>query len=105
MTPAERKAIGYIVRQSCDLYAATMGDKPIWDNRHRMREGIGQRVDAEMALLDVPGSLAEWIVAANRMREGIGQRVDAEMALLDVPGSLAEWIVAANRTESEKVNP
>ena len=66
MTPAERKAVSYIVRMASDMYAATMDNQPIWDNRHRMREGIGQRVDAEMALLDSPGALAEWIVAANR---------------------------------------
>ena len=66
MTPAERKAVGYIVRLASDMYAATMGDKPIYENRHRMREDIGQRVDADIALLDVPGSLAEWVIAANR---------------------------------------
>jgi hypothetical protein len=65
VTDAERKAVGYIVRQACDLYAATMGNKPIYENRGHMREYIGQSVDAQVALLNVPGVLAEWLIAAN----------------------------------------
>jgi hypothetical protein len=67
VTPAERKAVGYIVRQACDLYAATMGDKPIYENREHMREYIGQHVDGEMPLL-TGGYLAEYVIAANDAR-------------------------------------
>lgn len=65
MNDAERKAIGYLIRSGADLFAATMGNKPIWDNREHMREVIAQHVEAEMALFDVPGYLAEILVAAN----------------------------------------
>ena len=65
MTPAERKAVGYLVRQSCDLFAATAGNSPVWDKRHHMREAIAQRVEESMALFGVDGYLAEVIVAAN----------------------------------------
>jgi hypothetical protein len=69
MSPAERKAVGYLVRQACDLYAATMGSKPIWENRGQMREAIGQRIEAEMPLFESPGYLAEVLVAANQRAE------------------------------------
>lgn len=66
MTDAERKAVGYIVRQAVALTAATMGDKPIYSNRRHLAEDIGQRVDAQMALFGVEGALAEWVTAANQ---------------------------------------
>jgi hypothetical protein len=66
MTPAERKAVGRVVEIACDLYAATMGNQPIYDNRDRMREAIRQSVAAEIALFDSPGYLAEYLIAANR---------------------------------------
>ena len=65
MTPAERKAVGYLVRQACDMYAATAGNRPVWDGRQHMREAVAQRVEESMALFDVPGWLAEILVAAN----------------------------------------
>lgn len=69
MTDAERKVIRYIAEQACDLYAATMGNKPIYDNRDRMRTVVGQHVAAEIALLGSPGYLTEYLIAANRKSE------------------------------------
>jgi hypothetical protein len=66
MTGAERKAVGYIVRLASDLYAATMGNAPIYDNRTQMREAIGQSVDADIASLNQAEVLADWVVAANQ---------------------------------------
>lgn len=61
MTPAERKAVGRMVRQGSDLFAATAGNRPVWESRDQMREKIAQFVEGHMALLDVPGVLAGWI--------------------------------------------
>jgi hypothetical protein len=59
--------VGYIVRSGSDLYAATKGSAPIWENRKSMREVIAQHVEAEMALFDVPGYLAEILIEANEL--------------------------------------
>jgi len=67
--PAERKAVGYLIRSASDLYAAGKGNAPIWDNRKHMREVIAQSVEEKMALFDVPGYLGELIVAANAPAE------------------------------------
>jgi hypothetical protein len=66
MTPAERKAVGRMVRLACDKVATAMGNAPIYPNRAKMREGVAQFVEQEMALLDTPGMLATWIIAANQ---------------------------------------
>lgn len=68
MTPQERKAIGVMVRQASDLYAATAGNTSVWSRRDHMREFIGQFVDEHMALLGDEKVLAEWLIAANRGR-------------------------------------
>jgi hypothetical protein len=69
VTQAEMKVVRYIAEQASDLYAAGMGNKPIFDNRDRMRASIGQYVAEQVALINVPGSLAEWVIAANHQEE------------------------------------
>jgi hypothetical protein len=75
MTPQERKAVGAMVRQASDLYAAAAGNTPVWSKRDHMREFIGQFVDEHMALIGDPAVLAEWIIEANR---GHGERIASE---------------------------
>jgi hypothetical protein len=65
MTPAERKAVGYLIRQACDLFAAGEGNRPIWERRKIMREAIAQPVEEAMAGFAVEGVLAETLIAAN----------------------------------------
>ena len=65
MNRAERKAVGYLIRQASDLYAATAGNKPVYLSRKHMREVIAQYVEERMALFSVDGYLAEILVAAN----------------------------------------
>jgi hypothetical protein len=71
MNPQERKAVGAMVRQASDLYAATAGNTPVWSKRDHMREFLGQFVDEHMALIGDPPDekvLAEWLIQANRGR-------------------------------------
>jgi hypothetical protein len=70
MTDAERKAVGYLIRSAVDLAAATMGNKPIYPNRRHLREVVAQSVEEKMPLFDVPGYLAEVLVAANAPQPG-----------------------------------
>jgi hypothetical protein len=72
MTDAERKAVVYIVRLATDMVVATLGNTPVWDARDRLREGISQRVAGEIALLNSPGALAEWVIAANSPASEVG---------------------------------
>jgi hypothetical protein len=74
MTPAERRAVGYLIRGAVDLAAATMGNKPIYPNRSHLREVVAQKVEADMALFDVEGYLAEILVAANHPPAAGAQR-------------------------------
>ena len=69
MTNAERKAVGYLIRQACDMFAATQGNRPIWERRKIMREAIAQPVEEGMAAFGVEGYLAEVLVAANKGSE------------------------------------
>jgi hypothetical protein len=65
MTTAERKAVGYLIRQASDLYAAGVGNKPVWEGREIMRESIAQYVEEKMPLFDSDGYMAEVLFAAN----------------------------------------
>jgi hypothetical protein len=69
VTPAERKAVGYLIRQASDLFAAGAGNASIWSKRDHMRESIAQPVEEAMALFDAECYLAEILVAANQPQE------------------------------------